>query len=225
MFFTIMGALACAVFGMEEYSLAKRSSSEPEEISLRDLIKRGPEGNPNIILKDFSIFEDYVVQKKLVGGRWTKVWVPIIPSDGDEAEPEKPAAIHAFIFSQDVGSDREVRQRFDRPKLRGLINQDAPKPGIIGSVLLQKRYPGTNPRTCLIIEEGKEPAGIFKLTLFSVGFVLLIGLTGGIWYLARLLDKVESEPKPAEGENKEAEPALEVLPADGTDIIGRPPEK
>src|SRR5262245_7789406 len=79
MFFTATGALAFVYFGTEEYSLSARSSKEPEEISVRDLIRRGPEGNPNIVLKDFSIFEDYVYKKKMISGRWTKVWVPIVP--------------------------------------------------------------------------------------------------------------------------------------------------
>ncbi len=228
MFFTLAGAGACALFGVQEYRLSERSSHEPEEISLRDLIKRGPEGNPNIILKDFSIFEDYVYEKKLVSGRWTKVWVPIIPTDGDEADANKPAAIRAFLFSEDVGSDKEVRQRFGRPKLRCMVNPDAPKPGIIGSVLMKKSYPGTDPNKCLIIEEGKEPAGVLKLVLYIVGFVLLVGLTGGIWYLARQLDKVEVEPKLADknqpGSRKHkapSEPILDVLPAE--DAEHRPP--
>src|SRR5262249_18214666 len=84
MFFTLAGAGACALFAVDEYRLSARSSQEPEEISLRNLINRGPNGNPNIILTDFSIFEDYVYQKKLVSGRWTKVWVPIVPTDKED---------------------------------------------------------------------------------------------------------------------------------------------
>jgi hypothetical protein len=228
MFFTLAGAGACALFGVQEYRLSARSSQEPEEVSLRDLIKRGPEGNPNIILKDFSIFEDYVYQKKLVSGRWTKVWVPIVPTDGDEAGTGRSAAIHAFLFSEDVGSEKEVRQRFDRPKLRGMVDPDAPKPGIVGSVLIRRSYPGTDPSKCIIIVEGKEPAGVLKLGLFSVGFVVLIVLTGFIWYLARQLDKVEVETKPADKNQPSgrkhqegSESVLDVLPADDAD--DRPP--
>ena len=75
MLFTLMGAAACALFGAEDYRMSMRSSQEPEEISLRALLERGPEGNPNIVLKDFSLFEEFVSQKKRFAGRWTKVWV------------------------------------------------------------------------------------------------------------------------------------------------------
>ncbi len=202
MLFTLAGAAACALFGVEEYKLTSRSSHEPEEISLRDLIERGPGGNPNLILKDYSIFEDYVYQKKLISGRWSKVWVPIIPSDGDEKVLGKPAAIRAFLFSEKIGSDKEVRRQFDRPKLRCMVNPGAPKPGILGGVLITRMYPGTNPSECIIIEEGKEPAGAIKLGLFAVGSFILVGLTGGIWYLARQLDRDELKPKPGDEDRK-----------------------
>ncbi len=172
MFFTLMGAGACAIFGVHEYLLSARSSREPEEISLRDLIARGPEGNPNIILKDFSIFEGYIYEKKRLSGKWTKVWIPIIPTDDDENASGKPAAIRAFVFSKHVGSEEEVHQWFDRSQLRCMVNPDAPKPGIIGSVLIKRSYPGTDPNKCIILEEGKEPVGPASVGTFRRGFSL-----------------------------------------------------
>lgn len=197
MLVTVIGAGACSFFGLQEFNLSARSSREPEEISLRELIRRGPEGNPNIILKDFTILDDFFGKKKLTG-RWTKVWVPIVPSDADEDLSGKPAAIRAFLFSETPGNDNEIRNRFNRPKVRGMVNPDADRPGIIGSVLISTSYPGTNPSTCIIIEEGKEPAGILKLGLFSVGFMFFAGSTAGIWYLARVLDREPAESKPTE---------------------------
>jgi hypothetical protein len=213
MLITVIGALACLYFGGEEYVLSARSSKEPEEISVRDLIRRGPDGNPNIILKDYSIFEDYVYKKKMISGRWTKVWVPIVPKDDDETNTDEKAAIHVFLYSEDVANEGEARQRFSKPRLRGLISQQAPKPGIINSILIEKRYPGTQTHNCIIIVEGKEPAGVVKLGLFAFGIVAFTGLTGGIWYIARQVDKDEAEKKLAEkkkpaGKNKkgDAEP-------------------
>lgn len=198
MLFTLMGAAACALFGAEDYRISTQSSQEPEEISLRALLERGPGGNPNIVLKDFSLFDEYVTQKKRLAQRWTKVWVPIIPTDGDEGAAGQPAAIRAFLYSENVGSEEELRQRFDKPRLRGMVSPGAPTPGVISSVLIKRRL-GTEPNQCLIIEEGKEPAGVLKLILYGIGFVLLTGLTVGIWYLARAFDKMEVEPKSADG--------------------------
>jgi len=193
---TLIGAFGCLYFGVEECRLSARSSKEPEEISVRDLIRRGPEGNPNIILTDFSIFEDYICQKKMISGRWTKVWVPIVPKD-DDTEGDQKAAIHVFMYSENVTNEAEARLRFSKPKLRGLINQEAPKPGIIGSIMIEKRYPGTKSHNCIIIVEGKEPAGVLKLGLLAFGFLAFTGLTFGIWYIARQVDKDEAEKKRA----------------------------
>jgi len=195
MFVTLFGALICAIFGLEELSLSQRSSREPEEISLIQLIRRGPDGNPNIVLTDFSIFDDYIYRKNLVGGTWTKVWVPILPSVGSTAGDKEPAAIRAFLYSEDIQNEAQVRQRFDRPKLRGMVNPNATKPGIIGRMLIRKNFPGTAPEKCLIIEEGKEPAGILKLALWALGFVVFVCLTPAIWYRCRQLEKARSEVK------------------------------
>jgi hypothetical protein len=190
---TLIAAGTCAYFGAEAYYLASRSSQEPEEISLQDLIKRGSEGNPNIILKDFVIFDDFVYEKKALSARWTRVWVPVVPSNEAEKASGK-AAIRVFLYSENVGNEKEARARFEHPKMRGLVNPNAPKPGIIGSVLIKRSYPGTDPSRCIMIEEGLEPAGPLKLLMYALGVALFLGMTGGIWYLARQFDKMEVPP-------------------------------
>jgi len=133
----------------------------------------------------------------MISGRWTKVWVPIIAKDDDQAEGDQKAAIHIFLYSESVANEAEARRRFSKPKLRGLIDQQSPKPGIIGSIMIEKRYPGTTPHNCIIIVEGKEPAGLLKLGLLAFGFMTFAGLTFGIWYIARQVDKDEAEKKRA----------------------------
>ncbi len=216
MVFPLMLAGLCAMFGVREYVLAAHSSQQPEEISLRDLIKRGPQGNPNIILKDFSIFEDYVYEKRF--GEWKRVWVPIVPAGGDDLVSSK-LAIRAFLYSEELRSDKEVRQRFGKPKLRCMINPEAPKPGIIGSMLIAKSYPGTNSEHCIIIEEGKEPASPLKLSLYATGVVFFIGLCPMIWVSAWLFDRMKVE-SPATEKNRPAarrqvsETVMDALPVD-----------
>ncbi len=139
--------------------LSARSSNEPEEISVRDLIRRGPDGNPNVILKGFlNLRRLCLLKQKLISRRWTKVWVPIVPNDDDETNANQESAIYVFLYSEDIANDREARQRFGKPRLprSGLINQQPPKPGIIGSVLIEKRYPGTQPSQCIIIVEAQR---------------------------------------------------------------------
>jgi hypothetical protein len=153
------------------------------------------------------------------------VWVPIVPVDKEADGTGTPPAIHAFLYSEDIDSDQEVRQRFGTAKLRGMVNPNAEKPGIVGRVLLNKLYPGTNPNNCIIIEESKAPAGALKLGLYAIGFLLLAVLTGGIWYLARQFDKLELEPKPpapnvsadSKAQDRTGPIIEDVLPADDRD--------
>ena len=69
-------------------ALAKRASAEPERISLSNLIGRGRDGNPNIILTNFTVVD--VVTEKTITGRWTKVWIPVVP---EGIPPESATAI------------------------------------------------------------------------------------------------------------------------------------
>jgi len=200
MLITAIGAMACAFFGGNEYLLFSQSTKEPEEISLRELIQRGSDGNPNIILTDYEIFNDYIYRKRLLGRVWQKVWIPIVPSDedGDETAVDSNPAIHVFLYGEDVEGESGVRERFDRPQFRGMINPMAPTPGIIQSVLINQRYPGTKVENCMIIVEGKEPPGVMILGLFGFGFIAFFGMTAGIWYVAKKLDEVEEEPESAD---------------------------
>ena len=67
------------------------------------------------MLTDFSIFEDFVYEKKLISGQWTKVWTPIIPTDGDFSENGKPA-IRAFLYSEDCKNEGKSASVLADPK-------------------------------------------------------------------------------------------------------------
>src|SRR5262245_35967076 len=79
-FLVIMGALF-SFYGFKERGLAAASTKEPEEISLKNLIARGPDGNPNILLKDHVLCDNLVIQERAGSGVWTSVWVPIVPRE------------------------------------------------------------------------------------------------------------------------------------------------
>ena len=93
----------------------------PEEISLANLIARGPDGNTNIIVKDFVVCENFAYKPNTTGGRWTKVWVPIVPSSAvppGQMNGGKPTKLQALIFSINIGNQGELQQKCSGPKLR-----------------------------------------------------------------------------------------------------------
>jgi len=93
----IVGAILAAV-GFQEWSVARTATKQPEEISLKDLIARGAEGNPNIILKDYELCDNFVYETK-GGTSWTHVWVPIVPRGTHPAgQPFRPQKIDCPHF-------------------------------------------------------------------------------------------------------------------------------
>src|SRR5262245_45933377 len=96
-FILVGGGIALVVMGYQEKGLAKASSAAPETMSLEKLIARGPAGNPNVILTDFSTCENFVIEKKK--GRWQAVWLPIVPKTGPGATGGSPTSFKAIIYS------------------------------------------------------------------------------------------------------------------------------
>jgi hypothetical protein len=105
-FLGVVGVILVVV-GLQERNLAAAASQEPEEISLKNLIARGPNGNPNIILKDFALCDNYVFKTR--GTQWSSAWVPAVPAEAvppGQARGGRPAAIQALIFTINAQGNR-----------------------------------------------------------------------------------------------------------------------
>jgi hypothetical protein len=170
----IFGGILFGV-GWQERGMAANASAQPEEISLKNLIARGPDGNPNIILTDYVLCENLVYESK--NGRWTKVWIPAIPTTDlppNATKVGRPGNIRALVFSINAGNEAEVEQRCQQPKLRALVTNKIVSLGGQEKKLLEQNYPGTDFARCLIIQEGREPAGSTKLLLMLGGGSVLV---------------------------------------------------
>jgi hypothetical protein len=186
------GAFACAFFGGGDLYLFVMSSKEPEELSLHDLIRRGPYGNPNILLKDFVVLDNFVFETKRSQNRWEKVWAPLVPAEGNDRDDA--SVIRAFLYSDNVGNAEEAEERFGHPKVRGIANPFGPKPGFRAFAAMTKAYPGTDIHKCVIFEVGREPPGMLRLILFGAGFVLSLIVLAALWRLARQMSRMPAEP-------------------------------
>ena len=76
-FLPVVG-ICLLVVGFKEKEIAGMASKVPEEISLKNLIARGPDGNPNIILTDFVLCDNYVYKTRGTAF-WTNAWIPVVP--------------------------------------------------------------------------------------------------------------------------------------------------
>jgi hypothetical protein len=179
--------------GVNEKRLADVSSREPETISLKKLIERGPEGNPNIVLTDYQLCDNFVYEGKKVAGQivgsWSKVWVPIVPSTGPAPGNIAIAAptqnVQALIFSKHV-DDQGQFVKLMGPRLRGLVTNRISSLGAEEKKFLKQGYPAIDFDRCLIIDEGREPSGSDRIALYLGGGAALVAV-GGVLVARRIL--------------------------------------
>jgi hypothetical protein len=169
------------VWGGMEWNLGRGASSKPERITLKQLITRGPEGNPNIILTEFELGGDFVIETK--NGAWSGVYVPAFPAG--EPKPvtgpgQPPAAVKAVIFSLHVHNEAEVSTVLAKRELPALVTNRIKSLGSEEKRLLQNQYGGgIDVNKCLIIQEGRTPmSGAVLALIFGGGALALLGAVG-----------------------------------------------
>jgi hypothetical protein len=155
-------------FTIQEGRLASTASSTPQEITLQQLIARGPAGNAHIILKDFEFGDNSVIQQDEHGTTWSKVWVPVVPHQGNrEGVATKVLNIQALVKSSKVRGDFEMNNFTRQTSLQGMVTNRIESLGSEERKILQQSYPQTDFSKCLIIEDGRKP--------FNSGVILLMG--------------------------------------------------
>jgi hypothetical protein len=173
--------------GFKEQKLTDLSSAEPEPITLTRLLERGPNGNPNLILSDFQLCENWVYEKKtMVGvavGEWTKVWVPIVPTNGAAnafANFQNRTNVRALILSTRVHNENEVVPVLAVQQLSGMVINQISSLNSKEKKFLEQGYPGVNFDNVIIFEEGRKPASSEKIGYLLSGGGLLVVVGIGI---------------------------------------------
>jgi hypothetical protein len=183
----VVVGIILAVFGFIEHRMAAASSKQPEEISLQKLIERGPAGNPNIILTDYELCPNFVYKTK--NRVWNAAWVPAVPRNAARQGPAgRPAVVQALIFTINARDQGSLYQLCQQPRLSALVTNEIMSMGGEEKRLLEESYPGTDFSRCLIIQQGREPAGPVKLLLMVGGgiFLAVSGLGLAVFKLYQL---------------------------------------
>jgi hypothetical protein len=168
------------VWGVVEWRLGAGASATPEPITLKQLIARGPQGNPNILLREYELGDDCVINTR--NGAWNGVYVPVFPA-GEANVPGgfrgQARPVKAVIFSLNVHNDAEIGTVLRKPELHALVTNRIRSLGSEERNLLQQKYGGIDVNTCLIIQEGRTTMGVATLALmFGGGILLLCGAVG-----------------------------------------------
>lgn len=179
--------VAFVVAGLREGALASASSAVPEEISLKDLIARGPDGNPNVILTNFVLCDRVVYQKKKREESWEKAWLPVVPRESVPPGADRarqPGTIRAVLMSQHASGEADFYRRCQQPKLRALVTNRTQS--LDGKELeLLREFYATDFSGCLILEEGEAPPGFLKIALMVGGGIA--GAAWGLWLLRQVI--------------------------------------
>lgn len=222
-FFAALGVVLI-VIGIMEMVRNRGASATPEEITLKQLIARGTEGNPNVAIRDFRLADNFVYEVKGKSTRWNKVCIPIVPADEAPRMPGpfRPTSVRAILMSYNAHNEAEVLAFRNRPRLEALVNR-------IGSLdseekkLLEQSYPGTDFSQCIILLEGRKPFSGVVVGGMLGGGVLMLLIGGGILGYAFVQWRGESAARPRKKKKKRpVEEVDELEEVDDEDEEPRP---
>lgn len=169
----------------------------PQRISLEALTERGSAGPRNVILTDYRLCRNYVVEQRIGKGpggqvetRWLRAYIPVVrspePGDGFLAEID-PRDIRIVIHCPDVSDEKELLRRCGGPELQGLVVGTMTDLSGEEQRLLKEKYPETDPARCIVIKEGAVVEAVGDPnTVRTVGLVLM-GLGGALLAVAAVL--------------------------------------
>jgi hypothetical protein len=173
----IILGIVCGALAFGERDVAASASGEAEEISLRDLLTRGPDGNPYVIVKDFKLQSNFVYEGGVTS--WKAVWIPVKPTTPLKRNQKSDDAL---FYSTRIGNEKEIDERLNQPKVPALVTNRISALDSKARGILERKYPGMDFNTCLILHEGREPASGFKV--FGLGFLAIVGFLGGSGIIA-----------------------------------------
>jgi hypothetical protein len=134
--------------------VGKDVSDVPDKLTLAELLQRGLVGNPNVLLSDFSMGDDYLVTTRGDGPNapWISVHVPIRPLGQAENGP-----FHAVLKSTKVSDASEFAKFRERRTIQGLVINNVASLSDQEINKLRERYPGTDFSKVLIVQADREP--------------------------------------------------------------------
>jgi hypothetical protein len=173
-------------FTIQEGRLAATASAVPQEITLQQLIARGPAGNAHIILKDFEFGDNSVYQAdEHNNASWNKVWVPVVPRQGNQdVAAGRIVNLQAIVKSSKVKNAAALDQFVKTTTLQGMVTNRIDSLGSEERGILQQSYPQTDFSKCLIIEDGRKPSSSGVLLLMCAGTLVLFAGGAGLLVLS-----------------------------------------
>jgi len=220
----LLGGLILTLLSWEEYRLQDGVEEEPQEMTLQELLDKGPGANRHIRLTQFRYCDDAVLERE--GGRRpdseTRLdyyWVPVVPGTSalPQDVPPVPRNIRVVVeerrrilvdplkASDQTRADNSkflIEQRRDREShgYRGILQPSHLPLRPETKAKLQQLGLETNPDIAFVLTEDKPLRTVYPWMIFSAGVVMLLAVVslGLVFYWARIeAAKLVAEAVPA----------------------------
>ena len=165
----VIGGGIVMFFAFQEFGLASKSNSVPVEITLSELVEKGPQDNVYFTVRDFMPAGDDYVYEESRPGNMTKVWVPCIPLDTQDTTK-------FILYSNNTRTEDALIEMVAADTVTGMIVNDITKLDRETTNLLKQGLPGVDISAAYIFEANRKPSSYLACTgLFLIGLILILG--------------------------------------------------
>jgi hypothetical protein len=206
----VIGGIVIIFHAIQNMRLASASSSQPQQLTLKQLIANGPGNNNHVIVTDFTPAANYVYRYQkgkyeVVSNpetkRWTEVWVPLVVETNAAPQPPgfnpggfvpggigpRPSAVQVVVRLEGTHDKIGVDQWCNsKRQVQGMVVNLTESLDSKTEELLKEAYPATDFSRLLIIHEGRKPTTASTVLLEVCGGTVMIVL-GGLWFMFRLV--------------------------------------
>lgn len=179
----VFGVLLAGLFGLlgyQEYLVHSTSQAEPQRITAAELGAKGPGDNIHVVVTDFEVGQNYVVEEK--NGRWNMVWAPLFApgKDGDVSE------LRVLLRAAGPDNEDELAELLSQGEVQGLITNNLVLWNQTPGQEFTDVYPGADYRKMWLVADVSRSADWVPMAL-GVGVVLsvLAAIAGLFAFLQR----------------------------------------
>lgn len=182
-FLLVAAGLVLCYLGYQEQQLANKCDVVPQSLSVKDLIANGPGGNCNVSVTDYAALSTIeIITQKRRGPDTSEFYTPLIPITEAAliANQDESTIPYQLIVKTDDANSLDIFAEVT--SLQGLIVNDVESLGGQEANLIRQHLPGSNPKSCYILDLNRQPASTaYTYSMLGGGALLsLLGLLLGV---------------------------------------------
>lgn len=151
----------CFFMMWREGKLASLARSEPQRLTVQELVAKGPGDNIHLELSGLRLMVEHCVVKTHEHGpnpkRWSLIWIPVLPAEQGAAPLFVAGQVRVIMQSSHCHTDQDLDDFERRTSFRGMIVNATNSLGSEEKKLLGQGLPGTDLSNCYIFQEGVGP--------------------------------------------------------------------